>query len=363
MSNKKKIALLNFPLDNNFGGNLQRYALMRVLNEMGYDVTHLSTQFQFEDNCSAFKRITSYIKYKFGLYPSNYIPAWIRQSKYKKGLKAIMPFYNKYIKHTQIICSYQELKKFDYFEAYIVGSDQVWRRSMSYKYPFSSMFLEFLKDKHRIKRIAYGVSFGTSEDEIPDSEKPELAELYKMFDAVSIREDSGFQLLKKYGWNHPKAIQVLDPTLLLPRQWYSEIIDEGKTLPLEGDMFCYVLDSKKEIDDIINEVALQKHLRPFRTSIDPINMVSIEQWLRSFRDAKYIVTDSFHGFVFSIIFNKPVKLVYNKRRGNDRFDSLQRLLNYNPEDANIDWDRINDKIKHYANLSRNFLRVSLETKE
>ena len=225
------------------------------------------------------------------------------------------------------------------------------------------MFLEFLKDKHRIKRIAYGVSFGTSEDEIPDSEKPELAELYKMFDAASIREDSGFQLLKKYGWNHPKAIQVLDPTLLLPRQWYSEIIDEGKTLPLEGDMFCYVLDSKKEIDDIINEVALQKHLRPFRTSIDPINMVSIEQWLRSFRDAKYIVTDSFHGFVFSIIFNKPVKLVYNKRRGNDRFDSLQRLLNYNPEDANIDWDRINDKIKHYANLSRNFLRVSLETKE
>lgn len=116
--------------------------------------------------------------------------------KYAKEIKAIKPFYDKYIKHTQIICTYQELKKFDYFEAYIVGSDQVWRRSMSYKYPFSSMFLEFLKDKHRIKRIAYGVSFGTSEDEIPDSEKPELAELYKMFDAVSIREDSGFQLLK-----------------------------------------------------------------------------------------------------------------------------------------------------------------------
>lgn len=137
-------------------------------------------------------------------------------------------------------------KKFDYFEAYIVGSDQVWRRSMSYKYPFSSMFLEFLKDKHRIKRIAYGVSFGTSEDEIPDSEKPELAELYKMFDAVSIREDSGFQLLKKYGWNHPKAIQVLDPTLLLPRQWYSEIIDEGKTLPLEGicSVMCWIPKKK-----------------------------------------------------------------------------------------------------------------------
>lgn len=360
-----KIALLNFPFDNNYGGNLQRYALMQVLQGMGYDVTHLQTSFyeRIPGRCALYtilKRLARRVlkKNKEGIFREFH-----QNRKYAKEIKAIKPFYDKYIKHTQIICSYQELKKFDYFEAYIVGSDQVWRRSMSYKYPFSSMFLEFLKDKHRIKRIAYGVSFGTSEDEISDSEKPELAELYKMFDAVSIREDSGFQLLKKYGWNHPKAIQVLDPTLLLPMQWYSEIIDEGKTLPLEGDMFCYVLDSKKEIDDIINEVALQKHLRPFRTSIDPINMVSIEQWLRSFRDAKYIVTDSFHGFVFSIIFNKPVKLVYNKRRGNDRFDSLQRLLNYNPEDANIDWDRMNDKIKHYANLSRNFLRVSLETKE
>ena len=360
-----KIALLNLPFDNNYGGNLQRFALMQVLQDMGYDVIHLQTScYERVPGCfplyTILKRMAKRIlkRNKEGIFRE-----YRQNINYANENKAIIPFYERYVKHTKTISSYQELRKYDSFDAYIVGSDQVWRRSMSFKFPYTSMFFDFVKNKEAVKRIAYGVSFGTSEDEIPEVEKPELTELYRLFDAVSVREDSGLQLLKKYGWNDPKAIQVLDPTLLLTKQQYSHIIDKGNTVPVDGDVFCYVLDKTEEIDNIINSISMQNKWCPFRTSINPADMVSVEQWLRSFRDAKYIVTDSFHGFVFSIIFNKPVKLVYNKRRGNERFDSLQRLLCYNPEDAMVDWKNINNKITYYANLSRNFLKTSLGTKK
>lgn len=358
---KKKIALLNFPFDNNYGGNLQRFALMQVLQEMGSDVTHLQTVFH------------EYVPGRFPLYTilkrigrillkgSNEDPfREIRQNlKYKKENKTVIPFYEKYVKHTKPIKTYQELQDYNDYEAYIVGSDQVWRRTMSFRFPFSSMFLDFVKDKAGIKRIAYGVSFGTAKDEIPAKEKPNLAKLYSLFDSVSVREDSALELLNQYGWNIPKAIQVLDPTLLLAPQKYNEVINNGNTRPLLGDMFCYVLDKTRKIDALVEEIASKNHLTPFKTSIDYAEMVSVEQWLRSFRDAKYIVTDSFHGFVFSIIFNKPVKLVYNKRRGNERFESLKRLLCYNPDDDIVDWDSINDKIQFYTNISKKFLKESL----
>lgn len=356
-----KIALLNLPFDNNYGGNLQRFALMQVLQDMGYDVTHLQTVF-YERVPGRFPLYTILRRIGRRLLKGSkegvFREMW-KNKKYAQENRAIIPFYEKYVKHTNPIKSYQELQNYSNFDAYIVGSDQVWRRTMSCRFPFSSMFLDFVKNKPNIKRVAYGVSFGTAKDEIPNAEKANLAKMYGLFNAVSVREDSGLELIKQYGWNIPQAIQVLDPTLLLSPQVYNKVINNGTSQPPLGDMFCYVLDRTQEIDTLIEKIALEKHLTPFKTSIDPIDMVSVEQWLRSFRDAKYIVTDSFHGFAFSIIFNKPVKLVYNKRRGNERFDSLKRLLSYDPDTENVDWVSINNKIQFYKNFSKKYLKDSL----
>lgn len=355
MSNKKKIALLNFPLDNNFGGNLQRYALMRVLNEMGYDVTHLSTQFQFEDNCSAFKRITSYIKYKFGLYPSNYIPAWIRQSKYKKGLKAIMPFYNRYIKHTNPIYNYENLCAYQDFDIYLVGSDQVWRRSMNGFFPYTAMFFDFIKQPDK-RKIAYGISLGTTENELSEEDLQEVTPLYKKFYATSVRENTALSLFEQYGWTSPVAQAVLDPTLLLNKAVYNEIISDGRTRNPNGHIFCYVLDFTKEKERMIRQTARDLGGKTYMCSLE--DNTSIGQWLRNIRDAKYVITDSYHGVLFSIIFNRPFLFLENQRRGNERVSHIIKLLGVNPE--YFDWSAINQRIDEEQEKSISFLREVLK---
>lgn len=355
-----RIAFLNFPLDNNYGGNLQRFALMRVLENMGHDVTHLNRQ-----------RIWQ---------PDWYVPEplwkrWLKQKlhrpfpdfsqcecnlDYVKENAIILPFYNKYIKHTEVITPYDDMRKYDYFDAYIVGSDQIWRYDFVWGYTYPSVFFDFVKHKRNIKRIAYGISFGNSDVKIPQEMKLVIDKLYKKFDAVSVREDTGIDVLSKLGWTSPQAVQVLDPTLLLDKEDYINIVKEADTMQSPGNMFCYVIDQKNETDALIEKLATKKKMVPFKISLNLSNAVSIEQWLRSFIDSEYVVTDSYHGFLFSIIFNKPVKLLYNQRRGNDRFDSIMKVLNYNPNVEKVDWIRIYKQLEIVRSDSLKFLRDSLK---
>ena len=88
--------------------------------------------------------------------------------------------------------------------------------------------------------------------------------------------------------------------------------------------------------------------------------ISIQQWLRSFYDASYIITDSYHGLLFSIIFNKPFKLIKNEVRGNTRFESIINMLDI-PLDIEItDWTLINKNIKKWQQISIDYLVNSLK---
>lgn len=361
-----EIALLNLPFDSNYGGNLQRFALMQVLQDMGYDVTHLFVNFVRYDTrmpghyplYTLMRRVArKVLKDKTtGIYPERH-----NRERFLKDNAAVLPFYMKYVKHTQMITSYKDLCKYKHFDAYIVGSDQVWRKKMTVCYPFSSLFFDFLKDR-KVKRIAYGCSFGTDENELTNDEMNELGRLYRLFNAVSVREDSGLTLIDSYGWKSPKPSLVLDPTFLLSKEKYISIINDGDTRPSKGNMFCYVLDKNENTERVIRQEAEKRKLKPFKMSINSDQMFSVEQWLRSFVDSEYVVTDSFHGFVFSIIFNKPVKLMTNPFRGNERFESLKRVLGYDSDAENIDWGVINDRINQKANESRLFLQVALTNK-
>ena len=323
-----KIALLNLPYDNNYGGNLQRYALMKVLQDMGYDVTHINLRFFY--HLPWYKKPFSYtkrfiLKYILGknikIYQEGY-----SQRKYEDRCTITEPFYQRYIKHSEPITDLRELKKLQGFDAYIVGSDQVWRKKIAGKYLYT-MFLDFLPDDSTVKRIAYGVSLGVAENELNQKEISSLSEFYKRFDAVSVREDSALELFQEYAWKNPQAVQVLDPTLLLKKEDYLQLVENGSTHPSEGNLFCYILDKTDEKNSLILQKAEELHLKPFYFSIQGDKSASIEQWLRSFADAKYVITDSYHGFLFSIIFNKPFHLIKNKYRGNERFEAFVQMLN------------------------------------
>lgn len=196
-----------------------------------------------------------------------------------------------------------------------------------------SVFLSFLEGV-KIKRIAYAASFGLDNcDEYTSWQLKECSRLLKLFDMVSVRETSGISLCRNYFGI--EAIQMLDPTLLLDVDDYRRLIRKGNTQPSKGNLFVYILDRTDAKENLVNQIAEEKGLIPFWVTNDEENLSlplekrikqPVEQWLRSFDDAEFILTDSFHGCAFSILFRKNFIALGNSSRGLDRFISLLSSL-------------------------------------
>jgi hypothetical protein len=238
-------------------------------------------------------------------------------------------FIDKYIKRREYTDLLKEVKEGD-FDAFIIGSDQVWRPEYNGNLP--NMFLDFTEGWN-VKRIAYAASFGV--DTWNESEKKTRCckELLQRFDLVSVREDSGVHLCKDVF--NVDAINVLDPTLLLTKEDYISLLKLDKIPESKGNLLVYILDYTDNKRNLIDFLAKQYSLTPFRVNSDyedrsaDINkrvQPPVEQWVRGFYDAKYVITDSFHACVFSIIFGKPFVVYGNNERGFGRFRSLLRRL-------------------------------------
>ena len=354
-----KIALLNLQYDSNYGGNLQRYALMKVLQDMGHDVTHLNLRSNHipssKDNPTSniFKRL--YYK----LHNKN---EYVAQRLYEQSCKKTDSFYDRYIKHTIGIYSKEALKPYEKrFDAFIVGSDQVWRKAYASHHGISTFFFDFLPPQSKAIKIAYGASFGTENNEFSEEEIKELGNLYKRFNSVSVREISSLKLLEEYHWNDPRPVQVLDPTLLLDASEYIKLTDNSDVHKSSGNLFCYILDSYKDKEEHIKSIATRMNLTPFRVS-PYCQDISVEQWLKSFIDADYVITDSYHGILFSIILHKPFYLFPNESRGAARFQSLFQTILKDVDISNIDWDIVDENIQHERKRSFDFLMAALSSK-
>ena len=120
-------------------------------------------------------------------------------------------------------------------------------------------------------------------------------------------------------------------------------------------MFCYILDKNKEKEQLIQQKAEEFHLKPFEVGLKDEKPASIEQWLRSFSDAEYVITDSYHGLLFSIIFEKPFYLIRNKFRGNARFDAVMRKLGLTNINDTFERNRISQQLTKEKEESFAFL--------
>ncbi|AZN31577.1 polysaccharide pyruvyl transferase family protein [Pseudoalteromonas agarivorans] len=375
-----KIGILTQHLHNNYGGLLQAFALQYYLKNQGHDV--LTIDFT-TDNIGATvnkKSRTSEVK--------NIIYYYIRKYILRRNIKSIFPvsdevkanigketsrFVAENIRTTQKLTSIEQLKYLDSykFDAYVVGSDQVWRPRYSPGLP--AFFLDFLKDDKKTKRLSYAASFGTDNcDEYSPTELIEFSSLLKKFNGISVREDSAVELCNKHF--DVSVEQVLDPTMLLAKEDYIELVKKDKIAKSDGNMMVYVLDQSPEKVEMIDKVAKTKNLTPFtvmpsdETGIYP----PVTKWLRGFMDAEYIVTDSFHGVAFSILFNKQFIAIGNKSRGIARFTSilkkfdLESRLLINASDLNdsildevINYSLVNDLLSKEQTYASNFLKKNL----
>lgn len=378
-----KIAILTQPLHANYGGLLQNYALQQTLIRMGHDPVTLDWAMPYD-----FKYKLSKIKAKVSsLFFQDKNKAHYELNRKEKSIiqQNTEYFISKYIQHTSTIKSSREFLKQSVvggYQAYVVGSDQCWRPG--YNYFLHEMFLSFLTDLE-VKRIAYAASFGTDIWEFNKSQTADCSTLAKKFNMVTVREDSGVDLCRKYlGID---AVHVLDPTLLLSKHDYIRLITEENEPKSNGSLFYYVLDPDSKKKAFIESVSEKMGLTPFsimpryqaetrtkeivKTKIESCIFPSVTLWLRAFLDAEMTIVDSFHGMVFSIIFNKPFWVIGNPTRGMSRFTSLlkifnleDRLININSIDQvdlkkNIDWNMVNACVDNYRHKSLELLRKSL----
>lgn len=370
-----KIGIITQPLAVNYGGLLQNYALQQILFRLGHEVYTINRN--NKPHLSVKYSIKQLIKKVLGL------PRGFLYWELSKIGQNCCEFVRDNIKTTEMFKTQDELYEIMYkynFDGFISGSDQIWRPC--YSENIYNNFLDFCQENTRVKRIAYAASFGVDEWEFSEEQTQECKRLVKLFDAVSVREDSGVHLCEDY--LDVNALHVLDPTLLIGKEDYIKLVEDMEEPTSAGELFCYILDNNQEIRTAIQNISLKLSLKAFEVKAKEDDCVlkrgvkisdcvkpAPTKWLRAFMDAKMVFTDSFHGCVFSIIFNKPFWVIGNKGRGNARFESLLKLFNLEGRkiDINsiegvnlntpIDWDKVNRIKREWQVRSLNFLKESL----
>lgn len=337
-----KIGILTLPLHINYGGILQNYALQQALKEKGLAPVTIEHSGIRNIHLNTIRWLIKEIMYHISGCKSErpcYVPTKKEIQKFRKNTQS---FIDKYIIITKTFQASKELEEhvasYNY-SGFVVGSDQCWRPVYNRDF-LGAMFLNFAEGMKNTHRVAYAASFGTDDWEFSPEMTEKYSHLIQLFDKVTVREDSGIALCKKYFG--VEATHVLDPTMLLKKENYEKLVANEKEPKSKGDLYYYFLDSNDEKTDFIQKVAAQYGYTPFTVMPDitakkrsfydvkfrmgKCIYPSVTSWLRGFMDAKVVVVDSFHGMVFSIIFNKPFWAFGNHERGNARFESLLKMF-------------------------------------
>ena len=382
-----KIAIQTLVGHTNYGCILQAYALQTVLQRMGHEVVILNRRENYPSVKLFIYRICSLIKCLCRIYilrdkryvlcnPLNH--AYIVKKEESVDFSLMEQFVNEKLNYSPLFRSSRALKKYvdkQDFDCFIVGSDQVWREI--YVPNIYDSFLGYLSKENKAKKIAYAASFGTDDNPISTPKLSACIDLLKRFNFISVREKTAVDICENVF--SVKSVHVLDPTMLLSIDDYRMIFEANTIYRSPGTLLTYVLDEKEYINNIIAQFSKQQNLVPF--SVNALEKVeslfytyrqsSLEAWLRGFHDAEFVITDSFHACVFSILFNKPFVCLGNKSRGNARFESLLGMFGLRNRVVDeisklesvfktpIDWNQVNGIIKQQRKKSMFFLERAL----
>lgn len=388
-----KVGIMSFYYQStNFGGNLQAYALVKVLCSLGYDAEQVCYRME---NWRTIDAPETPLKRIRELTPKRVVYAiarrmhkrywrvvgkeekW-RNAKYVR-MSAFYNFNQVLIRHSEEV--YDDSNIIDtnnIYDIFITGSDQVWNPDC-YLQPF---YLDFVQPSK--KKIAYAASL--AKDKLSEKELTVFREFLKTFDAISVREKVGAELLKDV--SPVKVFHLLDPTLLLDgSEW--ERLCEADSIN-DNYIFCYFLGSNTKVYHSIKKFARDKHLKivniPYMANTyfwnsEHLGDISIidagpHKFLTLIKNAEYIFTDSFHAIVFSWLFKKQF-FVFNRDMQHDineriydflglvnlveRFcdtnkkEKCEYFLNLNEIDYGADFKEFEDMKK----LSVEFLKLNL----
>lgn len=295
-----KIALLTYFHALSYGATLQTYATIKALESLGHEVWIINLY--IPETASLPKRLL--------LLPKEY-----KHWKFRK----------KYFKHvTRHYASSEELSNNPpNADLYMIGSDQTWNPDISMdKAP--SFFLDFVKDNK--KKVTYAASFG--KDVIEGNKwisRERIVELIRQFDRISIRENTGKKILSEQGID---SIQVIDPVLLFSK--YDELVGTPKQ---SEKLVLFKLHKNAAFYDKVREIGRLGHIaiRSLGTMHCEAGMEchypeGIEGWMQGIASSKYMLTDSFHGTVLSLLYHRQFVVVIGMEKRATRLRSLLQLV-------------------------------------
>lgn len=363
---KKPIGIITFHRAINYGAILQTYALHKTLDNLGVDNQVIDyycdfiEKFYIPKNHSAIKR-KGQKKYKY------LIKRILVSGTINKKRKSFYKFGEKYLNLSKPYKTYEELKNANNdFSAFITGSDQVFSPTCA---GFDkAYFLSFANhDKY-----SYAASFGGNQ--LPEDKKEEYRKRFSDFTRFSVREAYGADILKEFSKD---AVVSLDPTLLLDFDEWNKIAE-----PIKEEKYILIFNVNHPITNIefAKKLGKEKGCKvifisdSFLNKIDGVEKraaVSPGEFLSYIKNAEYVVTNSFHGTVFSIIFGKKFFVELNstasgKIKRNHRAEGVMNILGIkNREivdcqnshiDDEIDYNFVKEAIKKERNNSIGYLK-------
>lgn len=390
-----KIGIVTYVKCDNYGAELQAFALQWKLNSLGYDAEVINLEKRNIDMKRNPDVILGAIKQRFKQEGVFAIVSIVRkfletkkritdEDKYKaineNKHKLFESFFEKKVRHSQKYYSLDEISNATdlKYDVYIAGSDQIWNYIHTDR--LDVYFLMFA-NKFKAKKISYAAS--VSIYDIPKKWRAAYKTYFENIDVLSVRELHGAELVSKY--SNKKAEVVLDPTFLLTKEdWVREVAND---CGVEGDyLLIYTLSGSPHIRKMAHDIARRLNLKVVNIksgySDEPddgtINVYEIgpAEWVGLWSKAKYVVTDSFHGTAFSINFNIPFTTLVNPNSMmNSRVLSILKIMNLEsrivydtlkgdlkPNDIALDFTETNRILKQWKEKSMNFLLHALNSK-
>lgn len=284
LKKKKKIGIVGVRNHNNIGNNLVKFAIYTKLKELGFEPIIIGYTNKGQD----------------------------------------ISFLKNHVRLKEIKNTFSELREKDY-DILMVNSDQTWNGEKNYPEKLLNYgFLRFAEN-WTVPRFVYGASLGVDYWKYSKSFDVIASNLLKKFSGISVREKGAIKIVKKQLGFKPEL--VLDPTLLIDKEKYLDLIQDFKVNfnPNEKYICVYQLDNNTLIKNLISDA-----IHNFNYKIYMVNRYKkkyVENFIICINNSNAVITDSYHGTLFSIIFKKPFISYLNVIRGNDRFISLIETFN------------------------------------
>jgi hypothetical protein len=366
-----KIGIITYwTSQDNYGQLLQCYALQTFLKNLGHEVfliKDVPVKIRLTEKAVNFlQHFSTKGILRFFFHRWQMCRLWYSDRINKHHPRNFERFRSSYIASTEKVYSIDELRSNPpAADAYICGSDQIWNTASP---------IYFLDFGDNAKRISYATSFGSVSNK-DDNYFKQISVWLKHFDVVTVREHRGVGICGKLG--REEVLCVPDPTLLLSKSEYMQIIQPFETHS-KAYIFLYLLSNSTTVDiKSIYAFAQKEGLEVVYVTSQgrfdkyPKDYPTIGQWIFLINNAKYIMTNSYHGVIFSMLMNKsflalPLKGEYSEM--NDRLDTLFNdyqiplslySSNINAIKNEIIYDEINLKLIEKREWIKNKMKIWL----